>query len=259
MTTDWGYTDFFAGKVKGRLCSFIPDVQIIDITYGIQNHDLVSTAFVAGNACFDFPKGTIHIIDVCSTETPQTPFVIVECEGQYFICTDNGVPTMVVGDREYNLVQINYMQDSNFFTFAAYNLFCYIAKELASGTPMSELGTFREKLNRSFLPMYVHSENKLNLVVNYIDSYGNGYLNIRYDEFEKIRAGRDFYINLAGFLRQKMRISRSYQDSYLDAGSTGVILTVSATGYLQIAMNDCSASKMLDLAVTNNVITIDFA
>lgn len=259
LTTDWGYSDFFIGKVKGRLSSLIPDVQVVDITHGIRDYNLMDTAFIVANTCFDFPEGTIHIIDVCSTETPANPFVIVECEGQYFICADNGVLSIVIGDRDYNSVQITYMQDSNFFTFAAYNLFCYIAQELAAGTPISELGSERERLNRARTPLYMYSENTLHLVVIYIDAYGNGYLNIKYDEFERIRAGRDFYITMAGQQRSKMRISRSYADSYLDAGSTGIILTVSATGHLQLAMSNNPASKMLDLAVTNNTIFIDFA
>ena len=68
LTTDWGYGDYYMGVVKGRLYSTIADVQVVDITHNIRKYDNLSAAFVVKNACFEFPEGTIHIIDVNSYE-----------------------------------------------------------------------------------------------------------------------------------------------------------------------------------------------
>ncbi|MBO4741460.1 MAG: SAM-dependent chlorinase/fluorinase, partial [Bacteroidales bacterium] len=46
LTTDWGTSDFFAGMVKGRLYSMIPDVQVIDITHNIEPYNRLKTAFI---------------------------------------------------------------------------------------------------------------------------------------------------------------------------------------------------------------------
>ena len=50
LTTDWGNSDFFAGMVKGRLYSLIPDVQVVDITHGIDSFNRNRAAFVVRNA-----------------------------------------------------------------------------------------------------------------------------------------------------------------------------------------------------------------
>ena len=31
LTTDWGYNDYYIGRVKGKLYSYIPGVQVVDI------------------------------------------------------------------------------------------------------------------------------------------------------------------------------------------------------------------------------------
>ena len=257
LTTNWGYNDFFIGKVKGRLYSFIPDVQVVDITHGIKKFDILDTLFVVANTCFDFPQGTIHIIDVISTETIAEPFVIVKCEGQYFITIDNKIPAAIVGEREYEAVQINYPQDSNFYTFAVYNLFCYIAQELAQGTPLSDLGS-PHQLNNASVLSYVLENNTLRLRSMYTDKYGNAYLNIKYTEFEKIRKGRDYYITIAEHRHSKIKISTSYEDMNLDAGTIGIVLTVSVTGYLQLAIKHESAAQMLGLSNYSTEVRIDF-
>ncbi|MBR4803585.1 MAG: SAM-dependent chlorinase/fluorinase, partial [Bacteroidales bacterium] len=86
LTTDWGTSDFFAGMVKGRLYSLIPDVQVVDITHDIESYNLVKAAFILKNSCFNFPEGTIHIIDVDTYENKDCPYLVVECEKQYYIC-----------------------------------------------------------------------------------------------------------------------------------------------------------------------------
>jgi hypothetical protein len=82
LTTDWGDRDFFAGKVKGKLYSYIPGVRVVDITHNIEPFQFMKAIFVVKNACLDFPKGTIHIIDINSSETAQMPFVVVEYKEQ---------------------------------------------------------------------------------------------------------------------------------------------------------------------------------
>ena len=87
LTTDWGDRDFFVGKVKGKLYSYIPDVRVVDITHNIEPFMSTKAIFVIKNACLDFPKGTIHIIDVNSSETAEQPFVVVEYREQFLSTT----------------------------------------------------------------------------------------------------------------------------------------------------------------------------
>ena len=82
LTTDWGNQGFFAGMVKGALMSMVEGVQVVDITHGVEPFNVRAATFVVRHACKGFPQGTVHIIDVASTHTPERPFVVVKARGQ---------------------------------------------------------------------------------------------------------------------------------------------------------------------------------
>lgn len=259
LTTDWGYQDFFAGMVKGRLLRDIPGVQIVDIAHNIAKYDKTCAIFVVKYGCKGFPEGTIHIIDVDSAETETESFIVVHAKGQYYIGTDNGIPTAVFGQDYEQAVRITMFQDSNdSFTFAAYDLFCKVAAKLASGAALTEVGTPLDRL-RPFTPMLaMPTEKGLRAHVVYTDSYGNAYLDVTYEEFEQYRKGRSFIvaINYVEVL-PITSISESYLDSSDSRISGSVALIVSATRHLQLAAKHDSAQDMLGLEV-NSLIDFTF-
>ena len=252
LTTDWGNSDFFAGMVKGRLYSLIPDVQVVDITHGIGPFNKNRAVFVVRNACMDFPPGTIHIIDVYSYETRNNPYVVIKYNEQFYICADNGIPSAVFYGKDIEIHQISLFQDSNFYTFPAYNLFCLAAEYLALGKPFEEIG-----YKRPGLADYTPFQNptygdKVEVMVSYIDSYGNAYLNLQYEEFEELRKGRNIFIRSEGISKHPLKLSLSYFDS-VDGGENGMVMTVSATGYLELSILRGSAEKLLNLKVKGKV------
>lgn len=253
LTTDWGSRDFFEGMVKGRLYATIPSVRVVDITHGIEPFNLIYASFVVQHACLGFPPGTIHIIDVASIETVDKPFVVVEYEQQYFICQDNGIPFMSFGD-EGRVVQIEMYQDSNFYTFAAYNLFCLVAAKLAQGGTLDDVGTASELGQRMSALHYLMRPNGLTAYILHIDSYGNAYLNITFAEFEKLRNKRSFEATIHTEQQVVIReVAPSYDGVNGRASHSKPIFTVSATGLLQIAIFQESAEQLLGLKVYSSI------
>lgn len=249
LTTDWGNKDYFAGIVKGKLYSSIPNLRVVDISHGIEPYNLFSAAFVVKHGCLGFPPGTIHIIDVDSVETADRSFIVAEYMQQYFICTDNGLPDIVFGGQCTRIVELSVPQESNFYTFAAYHLFCNVATLIAQGTPLEQLGRTKQQLNPNTKVGYLEQGNRLVAYIIHIDSYGNAYLNITLDEFEAIRAGRNFTVNIHNSNNERIhRISDSYLSITPDNQHTGLILTVSATGLLEIAICHDSAEQYLALS-----------
>lgn len=248
LTTDWGNRDFFAGMVKGKLYSRIPNVQVVDITYGIEPNDLVYANFVIKNACLAFPKGTIHIIDVDSVESMTQPFVVVEYQEQFFICTDNGLPYSVFGDNYTSVTQIDVPQESDFYTFASYDLFCKVAVMLAQGCPLKEIGSPRNHLCKRNILGYIETNSSLKVCIIYIDSYGNAYLNITYNEFEQIRKNRPFSLTVRD--AKTSCVSKGYEPEENNAEQrANFVLTVSSTGHLEVALHHTSAEMLLGLKV----------
>lgn len=257
LTTDWGYRDFFAGKVKGKLYTYIPGVEIVDITHGIDPYKLYDAIFVVRNACLGFPPGTIHIIDVGSSQTAECPFVVVRYRDQYYICTDNGLPFSVFGEDASEAVVVdNIYQEGDFFTFAASDLFCKVASLLAQGKPLSSLGFPVEEFVRITPYTNTPLPDGIKTFVAYIDAYGNADLNLSYEDFERERRGRPFKVMVQD------QVLTEVVRSYVDARASGnaraaLLLTVSSTGLLQVAIREGSAEQLLHLRSQDSV-TIRF-
>ena len=248
LTSDWGDKDFFTGMVKGRLYSNIPNVRVVDISHGIEPFDIARATFVVRQTCLGFPKNTIHIIDIDSSETSERPFLIVEYRDQYFICTDNGLPYAVFGNDFSRAVVINTFHKSEFFTFAAYDLFCPVAAQLALGADLADFGPLTDTLYQiTPLNSFVMNDT-LKIYVSYIDNYGNADLNITYEEFERYRKGRKFSLYIHENTVKEIR--RSYFDVDANGGHlSSLLLTVSATGHLQVALREASAEQLLGLQI----------
>lgn len=239
LTTDWGYNDFFAGMVKGRLYSSIPEVRVVDITHGLAPYDLLSAPFMVQNSCMTFPEGTIHIIDVLSEENENQGFVVVYSKGQYFICANNGLPYMVFKDDYDKVVEINPMWSNESYNFAAYEIFCPVAQKLALGVSIDEIGS-EAKLYEQRLLLYMHSNDLIQTHVFHIDHYGNAYLDIRYNDFIDILNGRRFEISF-----NLIATIRDVKFAYADCERPS--LTVSDLGYLEVAMYKGRASDILGI------------
>ena len=258
LTTDWGYRDFFAGMVKGRLYSSIPNVRVVDITHGLEPFQLVHAIYVVRHACMGFPEGTIHLIDATAANDVSKSYIVVEYNHQYFICVDNGLPRAVFGDgawRAVTITAVEYNKD-DFRTFVAYDIFCPVATQLALGADLGDLGEPLEAFRPYTPKMPIYSGNLLKVYVAYIDDYGNALLNITHKEFEDVRAERKFEM-----LVRELPLSDVVGDytAAKDAGNGrgAALLTVSSTGYMQVALRQYSAEQYFGLRV-HDAVTVRF-
>lgn len=244
LTTDWGDRGFFAGMVKGALMRLIEGVQVVDITHRLEAYNIMTASFVVRHGCLGFPEGTVHIIDVAS----QQPYIVVRSRGQYFICSDNGLPALVFGDAVEAAVSIQ-VQAGGIYNFAAYNLFTPVAARLLGGTPLGDIGPQHPQLLQRPLPGYLQQEEYYRIYIHYIDDYGNAYLGMSYEEFERLRQGRAFVIQVRGDM-YVTELSRDYR-----CGGNGELrLTVSATGQLELALNSRSLAQFAGLKVNGSVL-----
>lgn len=246
LTTDWGDRGFFSGMVKGALYSRIAGVRVADIDLGIAPFNIMQATFVVRHACPTFPEGTIHIIDVASTPTAEHPFVVIRAKGQYYLCCDNGIPAAALGasiDEAYELI----LPEKGFYNFAAYDVFAPVAAAIVAGTPIHELGRVRSQLTQMFQPTYVaRDDNSYQIYVHYIDSYGNIYLGMTYDEFRQICGKRPFSLRVRD--KYFTEIRSTYQPAAKDDSGRGdLCLTVSATGLLEVALCGKSFSNLVGI------------
>ena len=256
LTTDWGGQDFFAGMVKGRLYSSIPQVRVVDITHGIEPFQLSKAIFVSRHACMHFPARTIHIIDVSAANVDLRPYVAIEYQGQYYLCMDNGLPSALFEGNDYQAVTISneafqYAED-DFRNFAAFHILCPVAIALANGARLSDIGAPADPFWRYTPNLPINSGNNIKLYVSYIDHYGNAYLNIKYEDFKQLLGGRNFEMWVREMKLTEVVHSYSHVE-HAGGSRDALMLTVSATGYLQLAVRQYSAEQLFGLRVKDSI------
>ena len=243
LTSDWGSSDYYTAAVKGAILSLMPDATIVDVSHDIEPFNITQAGFILRNTIHCFPEGTVHIIAVDDIESEDKPHVVVKAFGQYFISTDNGVFGFIFGHDYDEARYLDVPQDTSFFTFSARDRFAKVAVMLAQGQPLSSVGALRPNLNiaGSFQP--TTTENTIEGIVIYIDSYENVITNITRELFESVRKGRPFNIVVKGNFDPITTISESY-DEVPDLDPVALFGT---HGYLELALNHAKMASLWGL------------
>ena len=241
LTSDWGTKDHYLASVKGMILKQMPDAHIIDISHHIPPHNLTQAAFVIKNCFRDFPPGTIHIVGISTEESEAMPHTAVLAEGQFFIGCDNGIFSLIFDEPPEKIVEISVIQDSEFFTFSSRDRFVRAAVMLAKGDDISELGNPRDKLNEKIMFAPVVEKDVIKGIAIYVDNYENVITNISREKFREVGKNRKFSIIIRG-----EEIKKIY-DSYSDVPVGEILALFGCHGFMEIAMNNGTASSLLGL------------
>lgn len=262
LTTDWGTHDFFAAEVKGRLYSSIPDVRIVDLSHDQRWDDVVTLMQMIRYGCLSFPEGTIHIVDVGCEPMKVEPSAQVDgsprfkpepvaalYKGQYLVCSEQRPLSWALEELPDSIVSLTLPEKVDSYTFLAADLYCNVVRQLCDDVALTSLGNEIQGF-RLIRPLVQPPDSRgVNAVVTHIDSYGNALTNVRYDDFEALRAGRRFTVSFD--TRAGAEPIRSVSMHYNEVRMGNLLLTVSHTGYLQLAMNGASIAQYLGLRATS--------
>ena len=252
LTSDWGLSSHYVGAVKGVILSYCPEAKIIDISHDIPVFDIHKVSFVLKNSYKYFPKGTIHIIGVNTEASDKTPHMVIEYDGHYFIGSDNGIFSLIFDRKPDKIIELDVIQDSDYFTFAGRDIFAKVACHLAQGKKIEELGHAKNEINELIHPKPTTDKGLIRGTVIFIDTYENVITNITENIFKEIGKGRPFTISF-----------RSYDDiniihkAYNDVGEGEKLAFFDSSGLLEIAINKGNASNLLGLKI-NDTIRIEF-
>jgi S-adenosylmethionine hydrolase len=249
LTSDWGLKDYYTGAVKGAILRQLPDVQIVDVSHHIPAFDLNQAAFIVRNSYPNFPEGTIHILAINTEAAVDTPHTLVFHKGHYFIAADNGIFSLLFDDNPEKIIELDVMQDSDYFTFSTRDVFVKVACHIASGQPIEKLGFPKEKILRKMAFQPVIQGDLLKGKVIYIDNYENVFINITEALFKSSVKNRKFAITFRSLNYRITEISKSYKDV-----SHGDMLALfSTSGFIEIAIREGKASSLLGLKMDQPV------
>ena len=249
LTTDFGWQDHYLAMIKGAMLCEHPQLNIVDITHGIQNYDIVQAAFLFRNAWPSFPKGSIHLISVNDYYAAQKRFLATSYQDQYFIAPDNGLFSLIFDELPRLIYELEYNENAS---FPLREVYASAVGHLAHGRPLLEIGLPAQDVQQRITLQPVISNSQIRGSIIYIDGYENAITNVPKSLFDKVGEQRKFSL----FFKRHAPIRRLCHD-YHDVPVGDPLCLFNSAGYLEIAINMGRASSLLGLKVDDNI-QIDF-
>ena len=249
LTTDMGQADYYLGALKGSLLSKCIDIQLVDIATNVAPFKVRQGAYILQNAYPYFPKGTIHIMNVCASDA-KGRMLCIHHHGQYFILFDNGAITLVFDGVPPETYLINDdVSESSSMIYA--EGICNVVNAITSGLGLSIIGHRVQQIKSQRLMSPQYSQGFIKGTVIYFDQYGNGITNITKQMFEQSIGEGRFRIEFGAY--EINRISKNYSD--VDVSE--MVAIFNAENRLEIALNKYNAANMLSLRLDTSTIMIE--
>ncbi len=242
LTTDFGLSDHFVGTMKGVILGIHPLATIVDISHDIRPFDLVEGAFTIAQAYRYFPKRTVHVVVVDPGVGTERRPILAEAAGQFFIAPDNGVLTMVYEAEEHTVRAItnaDYFLKDVSRTFHGRDVFAPSAAHLARGAKPESFGeVIYDYVQLGLMkPQRMARRAWMGAVIK-VDRFGNLITNLRAADFPDLG-------------KRPIEVSVGLQRIYTFARTFGEVahgefcVYVGSSGYVEVAVNQGSAAKLL--------------
>lgn len=241
LTSDMALDDHYVASLKGKVYAEAPETRIVDITHQVNPFDVSEAAYHVMSCFRDFPQGTIHVIGVDSE--PIVNFggsdgsfpCIMQFEGQFFICNDNGFfGAFLQENRPEAMWRIDsFMKHPEAFKFPTKNILLRAALDLIAGKSPAELG---EPVNGYKSALALTAISETNLIkghVVHIDSYGNAITNVHQTLFERFGKGAPFIL----YFKRKDYYIDHISNTYNEVTQGEKVAIFNENGFLEIAIN----------------------
>jgi S-adenosylmethionine hydrolase len=250
ITTDFGFQDYYVAELKAHILKRSTDIQLIDVSHSIDSHDIVQAAHFLDNVFRSFPVGSIHLVAVYNYYDKNSSFILLQREDHYFVGPDNGVLSLIFNDVKPNeAVRLDHEDIEN---KSIAEILSWAVGKIIEGKAIDQIGTKVESINQKMGIKPVVTRSQIRATIIHIDHYENVIINLKRDQFEKIRKGRGFQL----YYKQTDPITQISKD-YADVPITDVMCLFNSAGYMEIGINMGRASSMLNLN-KNETIQINF-
>ncbi len=265
LTTDFGYRDGYAAAMKGAILTVCPRARVVDVTHGIDAHDVVEASQVLASVAPYFPPDTIHVAVVDpGVGSDRRPLLLVTPEASY-VGPDNGIftgvltrlespgtsptddgPTMPQSDTRRVALPTGctaividrreLWRQPLSQTFHGRDVFGPVAAHLGSGVLPDRIGTATDYVELLPTQPVQQGTGRIDGAVVSVDRFGNLVTNIRLPPSAGVAE-----IEIVG-----QRIS-SLSTSYAEAD--GLLAIVGSQGSVEIAWTRDSAARRLGAGV----------
>jgi len=253
LMTDFGLQDPYAGIMKGVIAGISPHTTVIDLTHGISAQNILHGALLLGSSAPYFPDGTIFTAVVDPGVGTARNAIALVTEKQVFIAPDNGLLSAVMTTENikgcFAITNPSFMLAGKSATFHGRDVFSPAAAHLANGVEPSRLG---KAVNPDSCICIDFPENSpcdsgssWEGTVLYADVYGNLITSFTGDMI----TGKE---NTAGIRTENGNIL-SVCRTYADVAQGVALAYTGSSGYLEIAIRNGNALRMLGLEAGDRI------
>ena len=239
LTTDFGLRDPYVAEMKGVILGLVPDVRFVDITHGVESHDVVGAALVLEAAVAFFPSGTLHLAVVDPGVGTARRELVVATDTGTFVAPDNGLLTPVFahgGWRAFELTAPEYRLARVSRTFHGRDVFAPAVAHLALGVPPERFGPPVDDPVRLSWPEVRAVGGAVAGAVLHVDRFGNLITSIAADAVEQL--GGEVSILISG---RRLPLVGTYAD--LPRGGAGAL--IGSSNRLEVAVREGNAAAVL--------------
>jgi S-adenosylmethionine hydrolase len=254
--SDYGLDDDFVGVCHGVIAQIAPQARILDVTHGIERHDVRSGALVLARALPYMPAG-VHLAVVDPEVGAERRAVALRCadEERLLVGPDNGLLALAA-TRFGGVVEAVEIARSPLrlepvsASFHGRDVFAPVAAHLAAGTALlAEAGEPLDpaELVQLVLPRARRSERGLVAHALHADRYGNVVLDAGHDDLagSGLRLGRAVTVNGRRAL---------FGTTFADVPAGELLLYEDGYRVLALAVNRGSALAQLHLRADDEIL-----
>jgi hypothetical protein len=233
LITDFGTADGYVGEMKGVLLSLVDDVEIVDITHDIPPQDVDRARLTVARVWRRFPKGTIHVVVVDPGVGSTRNALAVSSDDRFLVGPDNGVLSPALLTRGARVIELP-VSPTAAATFHGRDLFAPAAAALARGEVLDSLGVAAKEPIILRTPEARRADDgSLVGEVIAVDHFGNAVTNLI-----ALRGG---VVEVNGTVVPIRRV-------YAEAEAGTPVAVVGSTGFVEVAIRDGDAARVLGLA-----------
>jgi S-adenosyl-L-methionine hydrolase (adenosine-forming) len=253
--SDYGRDDDFVGVCHGVMARIAPGARVIDVTHGIDRHDVRSGALVLRRALPYFPPG-VHLAVVDPEVGGERRAIAVRTaeDDRLLVGPDNGLLALAIQRfggvvEAVDVARSQHRLEPTSATFHGRDVFAPVAAHLAAGAPLADAG---EPIDAGELtPLHMpsaHRDENGGFVAHALafDRFGNVMLDVEHAELagSGLKLGRRVTINdeLA-----------HYATTFADVAPGELLLYEDAYRTLALAVNRGSAAHHLGLELDAEV------
>ncbi len=254
LSTDIGQSDYVVGAIKGQLINAVPSASIIDITHQLVANNYLHAAYVCANAFAFYPARTFHFIIINLFEKAPGHLLLAQHKNQYIICPDNGILTMIAGEKPEHIVSIKITNENASGVLSCTGTFVKALNAIEAGADLQNIGTAVTEIEEKYPFRSTVGPDWIDSQIIFIDHFENVVINLTKKEFEEHRKGRKFRIVLPA--RNDGGIV-SISENYASVEQGERLAWFNSAGYLELAINKGNLAGLFGLRRFSGGITLN--